>query len=161
MVELDLEVFEVTAWKVWPYFAPHHYMSETLNKAARGWVAATKDGQLVAFSAALPMPSGTVKNAWRESRTVVLPDFQGLGLGARMSEWVGELILWEKFGAYYSRTVHPRLGEYRERSPAWVGTSTNRKMVAPNSNGMAVIQRIAYSHRYIGYPEVSHERSAA
>ena len=164
MTTLEVEMHEVTSWEIWPYFAPHHYMSDQLNKAARAFVATMPDGTPVGFSAMLPMPSGTVKNAWRESRTVILPDFQGLGLGARLSDWVGEKVIWDLFGAYYSRTVHPRLGEYRERSPAWIATTTNRKMVGPNSGArgeatdssaarMDIKARIAYSHRYIGYPE--------
>lgn len=159
-------MFEVVSWEVWPYFAPHHYMSDTLNKASRAWVAALPDGTPVGFSAMLPFPHGKLRNAWRESRTVILPDFQGLGLGARLSEWVGEYVLTDLMGAYYSRTVHPRLGEYRERSPAWIATSTNRKIPvdmggSPNSTikSWDTKKRVAYSHRYIGYPET--ERRAA
>lgn len=159
---LDVELFEVVSWKVWPYFAPHHYMSDTLNKAARAWVAAMPDGTPVGFSAMLPFPHGALRNAWRESRTVVLPDFQGLGMGARLSDWVGQYVLDNLIGAYYSRTVHPRLGEYRNRSAAWIATGTNQKKVGamgvgPRSKISAweTKQRVAYSHRYIGYPEVT------
>ncbi len=158
---IDVEMFEVVSYRVWPYFAPHHYMSDSLNKASRGWVACMADGQPVGFSAMLPFPHGALRNAWRESRTVILPDFQGLGLGARLSDWVGEYVVANMFGAYYSRTVHPRLGEYRNRAPQWIPTSTNQKQITamgegPNSRILAwkTKERVAYSHRYIGYPEV-------
>lgn len=155
MIELDFDVYEVSPHAVWPFFAPHHYMSDKLPSNVRGWVA-TLGEQLVGFVAVAPMP-GPIPRARRESRVVILPDFQGLGIGVRLSEWAAELTSWN-LDCYYSRTVHPRLGEYRERSPAWIGTSMNRKAASISASTLGTykaLQRIAYSHRYIGYPEVT------
>ena len=107
------------------------------------------------------MPSGTTKNAWRGHRTVVLPDFQGMGIGVRLSDSVGEIMLAEG-KRYFSKTAHPRLGEYRNNSPKWKPTSKNmqdRKDYAlmdwenkkfSKELMMKHIDRFCYSHEYIG-----------
>lgn len=66
--------------KDWPLFSRHHYLDAHIHKAARCLVA-FHDGQMVAFCGALPQPSGTMKNAYRISRVVTLPDYQGCGVG--------------------------------------------------------------------------------
>ena len=43
------------------------------------------------FVGSLIQPGKYTKDTWRESRTVVLPDLQGLGVGPRMSDAVARL----------------------------------------------------------------------
>jgi GNAT superfamily N-acetyltransferase len=101
-----------------------------------------------------------LKNAWRGHRTVVLPEFQGLGIGARMTEAMGELHLIEG-KRYFTKTAHPRLGEFRNNSDKWRGTSKNGvARLDYNTNdttfgGLAGslqkhMNRMCYSHEYIG-----------
>ena len=54
----------------------------------------------------------------REHRLVVLPDYQGLGIGLRLSEAVGSLTL-AKGLRYTSRTAHFVLRNARANSPKW------------------------------------------
>ncbi len=63
-------------------FKDHHYLDEKINKAARHYIAIWND-QVIGYLASITMPSGTLKNAWRGHRVVVLPDFQGMGIGVR------------------------------------------------------------------------------
>lgn len=141
----------------WSIFRTHHYLTSELNKSARCYAAYWGD-QLVAFAAALPYPSGTLKNAWRGHRTVVLPDYQGLGIGVRLSDWVARhLVLQGK--RYYSKTAHPRMGEYREASPNWKPTSKNRlarrecgKNTYGGMNKTLRVGKLCYSHEYILTP---------
>ena len=49
------------------------------------------NGQLVAFGASMTMPNGYIKNAWRGHRTVILPDFQGMGIGVRFSDAIAQI----------------------------------------------------------------------
>src|SRR6478609_11166548 len=136
---------------MWPYFAPHHYLSA--NYAGhRAWIAVINE-KPVAFSSIMAFPSGNWKNGWREHRTVVLPQFQGLGLGARMGDWTGHYVctvLTDGQGVYYSKTVHPRLGEYREASPLWRATSKNgvirtEKEAGAVHKGYSLTRRKSYS----------------
>lgn len=107
-------------------FKDHHYLDGNINKAARCYVGVWDD-QIVAFGASLALPSGTIKNAWRGHRTVILPDFQGMGIGVRFSDAIGQIHL-EQGLRYFSRTAHPRMIWYREHSPLWKATSKHKKL---------------------------------
>lgn len=121
-----IQIHPVVAKKLlWERFSPYHYLTDSLNTSARCWVAAWGD-DLVAFTAAITMPSGTLQNAWREHRTVVLPDYQGLGLGAVLSDWLGQHFV-DDGKRFYSRTTHPRLAEYRRGSGLWRETKKSGK----------------------------------
>lgn len=137
---------------IWGYFAKHHYLAESLNKASHCYVAIW-EGQLVGFVSAMTYPSGTVQNAWREHRLVIHPDYQGLGLGPRLSEAVAQHYL-DNGKRYFSKTSHPRLGEYRDNSPAWKPTSKNHMKrkdgVRENIRWTIDPNRWSYSHEYVG-----------
>ena len=60
----------------------------------------------------------------RAHRTVVLPEWQGLGIGSRLSDAVAEVHRLEG-RAYYGQTVHPSFGRYRDASPLWQPTAWN------------------------------------
>lgn len=113
----------------------------------------------VGFCSIVAMPSGTLRGAWRGHRTVVLPDFQGMGIGPSISEAVGEIIIADG-GRYYSKTMHPRLGEYRQNSDLWRPTSKNRKarpdylahrITKESGHKMKHADRDCYSHEYVGH----------
>lgn len=107
--------------ETWAQFAPYHYLTPNLNAAASCWLVAWDD-TAVAFTSSITMPSGTLVNAWREHRTVVLPDYQGLGIGAVLGDWLGQHHL-DQGRRFYSRTTHPRLSAYRRQSPLWRETA--------------------------------------
>lgn len=107
-------------------FKEHHYLDNKLNKAARCYIALWGD-KIVGFSATLTLPSGTLKNAWRGHRTVILPDYQGMGIGSRLSDAIGQIHI-EEGHRFFSKTSHPRLIGYRENSTLWKPTSKHKKM---------------------------------
>lgn len=155
-MELTFDIHEVDGYRMWPYFASHHYLSSTY-RGHKAWIAVVDD-QPVGFSSIMAFPSGNFKNGWREHRTVIIPQFQGLGLGARLSDWTAHYVcatLTSGQGRYFSKTVHPRLGEYREHSPLWKPTSKNKvartaKEAASVYKGYSLTNRPSYSHEYIG-----------
>ena len=63
-----------------------------------------------------------VKNAWRLSRTVVLPDYQGMGIGTRISDAVAE-ILWREGKRVFTKSMSPAIVRHRNNSPLWTGTA--------------------------------------
>lgn len=139
-------------------FKDHHYLTGDINKVARCYVGLW-EGRPVAFGASITLPNGSFKNAWRGHRTVVLPDFQGMGIGPRFSDAIAQLHL-DQGLRYFSRTAHPRMGEYREHSALWKPTSKNKQLRKDvqhknvyNSH-FADNRRICYSHEYIGVKEV-------
>ena len=91
----------------------------------------------------------------REHRVVVLPSWQGLGLGPALSDLSASLWTATSHGdeiktdrpcwRYSSTTAHPRFGSYREFNPQWTPTATNGK------DGM-------FSHEYVGQAQVAVKR---
>lgn len=154
LIELEIVPCSHEAWAM---FGKHHYLDHALNKAARCWLVVWK-GVPIGFASALAFPNGNIKNAWREHRTVVLPDYQGLGVGVRISDAIARLFFSEGC-RYFSKTSHPRMGEYREASQLWKPTSKNRKArkdYNPNKktkedgHKMRHASRVCYSHEFIG-----------
>lgn len=88
-------------------FSKYHYLSDSFNIAAKVFICFANDN-LCGFCAALPFPHPKIKNVYREHRTVVLPDFQGVGIGHKFSNWVAEYFI--KHGKrYVSTTSNPAL----------------------------------------------------
>ena len=156
-VEFTIDITPCTH-REWVNFSHHHYLSGEINKSSRCWLA-TMGGRKIGFASSLAHPSGTVKNAWREHRTVVLTEFQGCGIGVKLSDAVAKIHT-DQGMRYFSKTSHPRMGEYRERSSLWVGTSKNKKsrgdyVVAGNAkmseeHSRIHSRRVCYSHEFIG-----------
>lgn len=71
-IQLEIRRVDHQAWSV---FRPHHYLSADLNKAAVCF-GTFWDGRPIGIVALLPQAN--VRNTWRVSRNVVLPDYQGL-----------------------------------------------------------------------------------
>jgi GNAT superfamily N-acetyltransferase len=135
---------------MWKLFAPHHYLTASLSHASRCFAAFIND-EPAAFAAAVTLPNGNFVNAWRESRLVTLPDYQGLGIGVRLSDWVAELH--HRDGClYFGKTTHPTLGAYRDHSEVWKPTTKNRvaRKDMSEKTRWQVSSRLSYSHQYIG-----------
>lgn len=143
---------------VWNLFAKHHYLSDSLNKSCRSYLAVGNfgnDSVPVGFVSSLPQPSGYFDNGYREHRTVVLPDFQGLGIGPKISDAVAQIHINEG-KRYFSRTAHPRFGSYRDRSKLWKKTAKYGKVRDANCIRKALgggDSRICYCHEYVGKAE--------
>lgn len=160
--EIEVEVVPCSV-EAWSMFRPHHYLSGDINKSSRCWLAIWND-EPVGFSSVIAFPNGAIENAWRGHRTVILPDFQGLGIGVRLSDAMGEIHISEG-KRYFSKTAHPRLGEYREASPLWKATSKNGisrqdydlRDSSKRKYSKDLLRRhrdrVCYSHEYIGYNE--------
>jgi GNAT superfamily N-acetyltransferase len=147
-----VEIYEVNR-TMWNYYMGHHYLTTSLHPFARCYVA-SMEGQAISFGAAIPFPNGHIKKAWRGHRTVTKPDYQGLGIGVRLSDWIAEAHIKGGY-RYFSRTTHPRMGMYRELSKEWRATSGNLKPQKSNPNPNWSHwnfddKRIAYSHEFIG-----------
>tara|TARA_R100000655_G_scaffold8362_1_gene21844 strand:- start:1272 stop:2318 length:1047 start_codon:yes stop_codon:yes gene_type:complete len=153
---INLEIHKTTNnW--WGLFRQHHYLNDALNKSARCFLGYL-DGNPVAFGSAIAFPNQHFESAWREHRTVVLPDYQGLGIGVRFSDAIAQHFC-KQGHRYFSKTAHPRMGEYREQSKLWKATSKNKKArldYIPDRNTKeraykdAHIYRVAYSHEFVG-----------
>lgn len=149
---LKVDIHRVDGRKVWHMFAPHHYLTEKYN-GHRAFIATLPDGEVVGFMSSIAFPHPVHKGAYREHRTVVLPDYQGLGLGVRLSDWLAE---WHfrQGQPYFSRTAHERMILYRQSSPLWVATrpraARGEKSLNPSAKWKFDTVRVAQSFKYVG-----------
>ena len=135
-------------------FKNHHYLTDNLSNASRCFVAVWDD-QIVGFLASMTMPNGFIKNGWRGHRVVILPDYQGLGIGVKFIDAVAQLHI-DDDKRFFSRTAHPRMGFYMHQSNLWKPTSKNMKLRTDVTheklfnNHYVDNKRICFSYEYIG-----------
>jgi len=161
---IRLEIFE-SNYQLWETFKKHHYLSSDINNSSTCFKAVW-EGECIGFSASLALPGkipplydGDTRNKYKESRTVIMPDYQGLGIGVRFSDAIAQHWL-DKGYRYFSKTAHIRMGEYRQEKDWWRptstnlvdrGKSTNRTMAHAEYNHFPLDRkRICYSHEYVG-----------
>jgi ABC-type transporter Mla maintaining outer membrane lipid asymmetry ATPase subunit MlaF len=150
-IEVQIQQVHHSVWKI---FKGHHYLSAELNKSAQVYVATIED-RPAAMTAILPFPHPHLKNVWKEHRTVVLPDFQGIGIGNRLSEHVGDILLAEG-KRFTSVTSHPAMVHYRAKSIKWKMTRGPSRFAPPGkkaktqNNQNSSINRLTASFEYVG-----------
>lgn len=117
--KLDLQVFKTDA-RYWPLFKPHYYLDLPLPPAAEFFVG-TVEGELACHVAVSPFfQSG----AYRATRLVTMPEWQGAGVGVKFLEWVCQYHL-EGHGRRgralptFFHTSHPQLCGALRKSRRW------------------------------------------
>jgi GNAT superfamily N-acetyltransferase len=138
-----------TAWRL---FAPFHYMSAALSPAARCfglWV----DETLAAFAALLfrPASRGCELPIWGVSRTVTLPDWQGLGLSFALVDRLGAaLAATGRRLRHYP--AHPPFIRALDRSPNWCLVKRPGTFQSPRgkNSGVNIGQRNCAIFEFIG-----------
>jgi hypothetical protein len=155
--QIKINVIPCDPEKIWQHFKRHHYLSGKINKSCNSWVAMYNE-TLVGFTSIIAFPNGNWKSAWRGHRTVIIPEFQGMGIGNRLSECVAQIVV-DSGSRFFSKTSHPAMGEHRNNSKLWKPTSKNKVLRKDyNSNRKTKedghkrkhVNRICYSHEYVG-----------
>jgi ABC-type polar amino acid transport system ATPase subunit/GNAT superfamily N-acetyltransferase len=85
--EIKFEIYQTTDKSIWKMFAKHHYLSHSHNNAANVFIAMIND-EVAGFLSVLPQP-GKVKRLKRVHRLVILPDYQGAGIGIKFLNEIG------------------------------------------------------------------------
>jgi energy-coupling factor transporter ATP-binding protein EcfA2 len=153
-IRLEIVRCDTSAWRI---FSRHHYLSGRLHSSAICFVALIED-QPAAFVAALPFPHAT-HPGWREHRCVCLPDYQGVGIGNALSEFVASLFV-ATGRPYTSVTSHPAMMHHRSRSPLWrvrrgpsrVVRNKNRGGVVTGMDKSISSRRMTASFKFVGVP---------
>jgi GNAT superfamily N-acetyltransferase len=111
---------------------------------------------LVGFCAVRVHPSGTMNFARSIHRLVILPDFQGLGVGTRFLEEICKIYV-NRGIKVHIRTAHESLGIHMGHTPTWRATGRNGKQGAISNgkiNGknqnMYIVNSTRYSYEYMG-----------
>ena len=149
--EIRMDIHRVRQ-ELWDVFKRHHYLSADLNPAAICF-AGFVEGSPATFTAVIYFPH-PARPGWREHRTVCLPDFQGVGLGVAMSEFVAGA--YRATGRpYFSTTSHPALIRHRCRSPLWRVTRKPTTPARPHTSRLAAtgsLGRLTAGFEYVGPP---------
>lgn len=158
---INLEIYETKRKReYWSMFRKYHYLSDNFNTAARTFVCFV-NGQLAAFSSILPQPHPIRKNLWRFHRTVVFPDYQGIGIAGAMRAIIAEDFI--KRGISVSSVTSNRaMIASMKKSPLWKCVDIGRKMCRsgeismPHQSG----KRITASFEYIGKDGLNRKKNA-
>ena len=116
---------ELQIWKTnssyWKMFKQHYYLDLPMPVAASYFVG-TVQGEPVCHVAVCPKFES---RGYRATRLVVMPEWQGAGVGTRFLESVcqwhkaGNGLGSKKFGTFF-HTSHPQLIQYMRRSANWI-----------------------------------------
>jgi GNAT superfamily N-acetyltransferase len=110
--------------RFWKIFRKHHYLSGNHNNSAKVFVG-TLNGELCAFQSVLHFPNRIVKNFKISHRLVVLPDYQGIGVGSAFSTAIAKMYIDNGF-RYLETTSSPALIASRKKNPDWICSSYGR-----------------------------------
>lgn len=142
--------------RYWNLFRKYHYLSHNFNKAARVFVAFA-NGNLCAFTAVLPFPHPHRKNVWKLHRTVVFPDYQGVGIAKALRSYVAQSYK-DKGQDVITTTSHRAMIGCMQHDKRWICTrigrlhagSVNGRMQNKLVKGSTSNARITASFEYVG-----------
>lgn len=146
---IELSIYETNEkTSIWSIFRENHYLSRDLNIACKMYIAFWGK-ELVGMISILPMP-GMIPNAFRIHRLVILPDYQGLGIGVKLLEQITYLYS-SKGATIYIRTSHIKLANHLLTSKDWIETQRSRTQSPQYGVLWKVIDnRVAFSFKYVG-----------
>lgn len=120
-------------YSLWRTFAPYHYLTASLNPAARCF-GAFVNGRIAAFAGVLYRPHPKVNNVYGISRVVTLPDFQGLGVAFVLMDAIGAAMksVKQKLNMY---PAHPGFIRSFDQSPKWAMVKAPGVWSIPSKTG--------------------------
>lgn len=145
-IELNIRKAQQSEWKI---FKDYHYLSSQHNKSAHKYIAEINN-EAVAWCSVLHFPHPKVKNMKKIHRTVVKPDYQGIGIGTLFLNSVAEIYK-DKNYRVTSSLSSPSLINSMSKSKNWKMTRkpsrvSNSKGVLKNATSS---DRITASFEYV------------
>ena len=115
----------------WRKFRRYHYLNTDLSRSAKCFALYNDIGDSIAFLAYLHQMHPIIKNLKRVSRLVVLPDYQGIGIGTSFLETIAKHIIENGF-EFDITTSAKNLILALHRKNQWVLKRVGR--LSPNSD---------------------------
>jgi ABC-type polar amino acid transport system ATPase subunit len=150
-IEFEIKRVHKDAWQL---FKNHHYLSGSLNDSAKCFCAFL-NGEPIAFQAWLHMPHPVRKNIKRITRTVVLPDYQGIGIGMGLTNALASCVKGMGFDPI-TTTAHPGRIYALNRDKHWqMNRQPSRTSDGGNSPSASMaktysFKRMTASFHYVG-----------
>jgi GNAT superfamily N-acetyltransferase len=116
---IELQLWE-TDWRYWPLFEPHHYLKLGRMIASTCYVGTVLDEPVCHVAVSPRLDIGCL----RACRLVVMPEWQGAGVGMRFLNAVCQRQLeggnrWKVKAPTLFHTSHPGLAAALRRDPHW------------------------------------------
>jgi len=145
--DIKLEIYR-THHKTWGMFAKYHYLTSKMHVAAQSFIVLWED-KPVAFRSYLPVIG--YKGMIRGSRLVVLPDYQGVGIGAAVLDKMADYYK-QKGYRVRDKASHPGLVSHWSKSPLWKVVGVQKVGNAPHTiPGLQTSKgRAAVTVEYVG-----------
>jgi GNAT superfamily N-acetyltransferase len=99
-------------------FAKYHYLNHSISPAAQCYLGLLND-KPVAFLAVIHFPHPKRKNLKKVHRLVVLPDYQGFGIGLNFLNFIADFYKNKNY-AFGITTSQPALNHALKKSDKWV-----------------------------------------
>ena len=118
--DIKLDVWKVNG-SYWRFYKEHYYLDLPMPPAAEYFIG-TVDGELVTHLAVCPMFTA---HAYRATRLVTVPEWQGAGVGTKFLNLImeyhkdGKGRCGHKLPTLF-HTSHPQLIAYLNRNPKWI-----------------------------------------
>lgn len=117
----------------WSIFRKYHYLNHSLNPTAKVFVAELDD-KLCAMCAILPFPHPRKRNFYKGSRTVVLPEYQGLNIGLHLINFVAEQMKQRHYGLITTTSNPARIAQL-QHSTKWRATKGRARVSSGSGSG--------------------------
>lgn len=122
--DIKFEIYQTGDKSIWKMFAKYHYLSHNHNNAANVFVATVND-QITGFISVLHFPHPKAKNIKKVHRLVILPDYQGIGIGIKLLNEIGYLYKKQK-DRFTIVTSSPSLINSLKKSNQWICNRVGR-----------------------------------
>jgi ABC-type lipoprotein export system ATPase subunit len=147
--KITLQVSRVEV-ETWDFFKKHHYLTEDVNKSCK-FLLFEWNMKPIGIIALINQPNKNGKaSAMGISRIVILPDYQGMGLGVKICEFSSSILMDNGACNVYIKTINPALGEYFSKSERWKPTSMNGKKGNTDVKALNRKIRPSYCYEFIG-----------
>jgi ABC-type lipoprotein export system ATPase subunit/predicted acetyltransferase len=130
--EIKFEIFQTADKTIWKMFAKHHYLSHSHNNAANVFIATVND-EIAGFISILHFPHPKAKDLKKVHRLVILPDYQGAGIGLKLLNEIGKIYKQDKW-RYTIVTSAPSLINVLKKSNNWICLRIGRAINSSKSS---------------------------
>lgn len=131
-------------------FSKYHYLSHNHNNAASVYLAIVNN-VLVGFISILHFPHPKIKNMKKVHRLVILPEYQGIGIGVKLLNEIANIYKKQKFRLSIT-TSSPSLIHTLKKSFLWKCIRFNR--VGKQSSSTSVGNMVVSENRYTATFEI-------
>jgi GNAT superfamily N-acetyltransferase len=131
-------------------FSKYHYLNHSHNNASSVYLAIVNN-VLVGFISIIHFPHPKIKNMKKVHRLVILPEYQGIGLGVKLLNEIANIYKKQKYRLTIT-TSSPSLINTLKKSLNWKCIRYNR--VGKQSTSTTVGKMVLSGHRYTASFEI-------